>query len=498
MRSAKLYPGQYDLPADDLGPDDAPQSHTDASALKQQVAERLAAHRSRRNRQSGPTLLPLPTPTPAPTPARKSSIAAAVAERYAQTQSYREFLAAEAERAIQQAHLAAQQAHATAEVAARSAQAVAAAQQQLLEELEAWNQPPIEEVSRAVFDQLDPRTAQLDSRTTEPRAAIRTEAQAEEPRVAAFPAPEPSVAPEPFLASRPAINLTPAEFTVRLYEDIGVHQTQSGALHHNHMANPLPNPADPDESYALDEEIEFRQAPIFEEFSGPPVPIPANLIEFPRQLVAPRKARPRIAEGPLLDEAEAAAASVQLRIFEVEPTQISHEHLPEPEATAPVWSSILLDAPPVAQVFPEPHAEPVLLTPLEVAPLDLRLMAGLVDLSAVGLTFLSAVTAFALWTSALPSGLIAAITAAAAFTTLFVLYQMLFFTFDVATPGMRYARISLCTFDDENPTRSQMRHRTWAILISALPLGLGLLWAWFDGEGLGWHDRLTRMYQRHY
>ena len=477
MRSAKLQPEEFDLPADGL--------EADNSDLKQQVAARLAAHRSRRNRQTGPTLLPLPELPPAPKPVRKRSIAAAVAERYAQSQSYRDFLAAEAERAIQEAQTAAQEAHATAEVAARSAQAVAAAQQQLLAELEAWNPPPIEEVSRAVFDRLDPRTAPEFTNASAPEFALR----------AAEPAPEYPI------ASRPAV--APADLTVRLYQDIGVPQPSAAAFHHNHMANPLPNPADPEQSSALhseiealDEELEFRQAPVFEEASGPPVPIPANLIEFPRQLVAPRKARPRIAEGPLLEEAEAAASTVQLRIFEVEAAQISHEPVPEPQAAAPVWSSIRLDASPIAHVFAE--AAPALLPPLEVAPLDLRLMAGLVDLCAVGVTLLAAVTAFALLASSVPTGLPAAISATAAFAILFAIYHLLFFTFDVATPGMRYARIGLCTFDDENPTRAQMRRRTWAVLLSDLPLGLGFLWAWVDAEGLGWHDRLTRMYQRHY
>ena len=53
------------------------------------------------------------------------------------------------------------------------------------------------------------------------------------------------------------------------------------------------------EARLLDEEIAFRKSPVFEEPAGPPMPLPANLIEFPRQLVAPRKARPRYAEGPL-------------------------------------------------------------------------------------------------------------------------------------------------------------------------------------------------------
>jgi len=81
---------------------------------------------------------------------------------------------------------------------------------------------------------------------------------------------------------------------------------------------------------------------------------------------------------------------------------------------------------------------------------------------------------------------------------LYLLYQALFFSFSESTPGMRCARIALCTFDDENPTRRAMRRRILAVLLSACPLGLGLLWAAFDEDRLAWHDRLTRTYQRTY
>jgi uncharacterized RDD family membrane protein YckC len=80
----------------------------------------------------------------------------------------------------------------------------------------------------------------------------------------------------------------------------------------------------------------------------------------------------------------------------------------------------------------------------------------------------------------------------------YLLYQTLFFSFSEATPGMRCARIALCTFDDENPTRRAMRRRILAVLVSAFPLGLGLLWAALDEDRLSWHDRLTRTYQRAY
>jgi len=39
--------------------------------------------------------------------------------------------------------------------------------------------------------------------------------------------------------------------------------------------------------------------------------------------------------------------------------------------------------------------------------------------------------------------------------------RVLFLTFAEATPGMRYARIAFCTFNDDNPTRAAIRRRIW-------------------------------------
>ena len=162
----------------------------------------------------------------------------------------------------------------------------------------------------------------------------------------------------------------------------------------------------------------------------------------------------------------------------------------------PEWSSIHLDAAPVAP--PEVQEELQALLPLETASLNLRLMASAVDGCILGVTFLAAAAAFSYRATELPALPIAAVAAAATLLILFVLYHLLFFTFADATPGMRYARIGLCTFSDENPTRSQMRRRTWAILLSACPLGIGFFWALVDDDRLGWHDRISRMYQRSY
>ncbi len=229
----------------------------------------------------------------------------------------------------------------------------------------------------------------------------------------------------------------------------------------------------------------------------PSVPLPANLIEFPRQLVAARRARPRLAEGPLRDEADAAPEQAQLRIFEVEANSVSTT--PDQESILPEWHDIHLDASADAQAASERvDARSSTALPLYVAPVELRAMAAIVDGCCVVAALLLAVVVAAYASPVLPTGMFAAASAAGALGVFSVLYLVLFFTLDDATPGMRYARIGFCTFADENPTRASIRRRILALFLATLPLGLGLLWACMDEDGLGWHDRITRMYPRAY
>src|SRR6202034_2006323 len=147
------------------------------------------------------------------------------------------------------------------------------------------------------------------------------------------------------------------------------------------------------ERLALDDEIAFRQSPTFEDVSAP-IDIPANLIEFPRQLVASRKARPRLAEGPLREEADQAAEAAQLRIFEVEATQISTA--PVVESTIPEWSSILLAAQPVSALVEVPEAPFQPIFAPQTAPFSLRAMAAIVDGCIIGAALLAFTAAFAI------------------------------------------------------------------------------------------------------
>jgi len=118
----------------------------------------------------------------------------------------------------------------------------------------------------------------------------------------------------------------------------------------------------------------------------PTTPLPANLIEFPRQLVATRKARPRLAEGPLREEADAAPERAQLRIFEVEADQVSIE--PVVEGVLPEWSSIHLGAQSDFLSQEASEAQVSFAIPMQTAPIHLRLMGASVDGCCIVASFL--------------------------------------------------------------------------------------------------------------
>ena len=237
-----------------------------SAALRAQAVERLAAHRERRRQAAAAhTAATRPTPTaPVPArPARRTHVAASVAERFAKTPSYRAALAEEARRAIEQAA-------AEAEVALRNAEAVTAAQQQLLAELIQY-ETPVTFTAETAEVLTKREAAEVSAAVTSPAAA-------------------------------PGLRQEKPPLTVRLYEDAGL-----PAIGNHTHSHGNPNLSD-DEARLLDEEIAFRQFPVFDDYASlvaaakaamlePLTPLPANLLEFPRQLVAGKKARPRLAEG---------------------------------------------------------------------------------------------------------------------------------------------------------------------------------------------------------
>jgi hypothetical protein len=449
-----------------------------ASGLQRIASERLAAHRSRRVRHQPEAAAPEAAQRSVANEAARS-VQQAVARRYENTLSYHEFLAMEAERALQQAQ-------AEAEVAARNAKAVAEEQTKLLGELERWRQTESSPRDAAFAAVAAENRAELADALADIAQAATTMLRPAPPRIQLNSPPADSAASvEPSAA---------ASLTVKLYEELGAGLPGVEATRANVSAHALPE--EPGESVALDEEIAFRHAPQFDEFLLEPVAVPANVIEFPRQIVAPRKARPRRAEGPLLEECK---PEPQLRIFEVEAEQISPA--PAEQSSAPEWQSMLLDAQKAGEPATPLDAQLHFGQQPQTAALGLRLAATAVDVLCVGVGFAAFIAVVvklggpSLHRLPLP---LAGGCAAAALLFLGIVYQMLFFSFSDATPGMRYARIGLCTFGEAHPSRAAMRRRVGAMLLAACPLGLGLAWAWMDEDRLGWHDRMSRMYPRSY
>jgi len=526
-----------------------------AEELRMQVATRLAAHRRRRGGAPGADASgdgDQPAGANGRAEGRSARIAAAVAERYAHAPSYRAFLAAEAERALQQARAA-------AEIAALNAEAVAAAQRKLLESLSRQptgpNQQPDQQPDEQISGQAgrDDRAAAWGTDAGQPALELNLwpDLELEGPR-GTRPEAKAARAGRGLRERRGPVaglfeghDAAPAgngRITVRLYEDedSATHVPLPGEARgraRRASAAEIRDDRSDEESRALDEEIAFRQAPVFEEPAGPPVALPANLIQFPRQLVAPRKARPRYAEGPLRDDSESALADGQLRIFEVDPAQISTTPAAEAEeATTPAaqWTSIWLDGPgaateaeraaaaQAAAAEPDPTVMPMASSgpALEVAPMGRRVLAWAINAAVVlGGLLVFGVTLAAIWgrpiaqpasirqlatamqAMAARTGLApvqVALAGGVVWAFLLMAYEALFFCFAEATPGMRCARIAFCTFADGNPTRRAIRRRLLAMLVSACPMGLGFAWAMLDEDRLTWHDRLTGMYLRRY
>lgn len=230
-------------------------------------------------------------------------------------------------------------------------------------------------------------------------------------------------------------------------------------------------------------------------------PIHANLIEFPRELVATRKVRPRLAEGPY---ASASEPGGQLSIFEVDPGTISTLPAPaesptpvvEPSWTGPEWSAIQLDEQPAEELQEEPELPVAAAPAVELASFSRRLMAVVVDGSLIAGSFLAAAVTAASYAKGLPAPRVAELLAAVALVVVAALYKLLFYTLAAATPGMRYAGLTLAAFTGQSATRAQRCHRLGALLLSLLPVGLGMVWSLFDDQHLCWHDRLSRTYLR--
>ncbi len=453
---------------------------------KQEVNRRVAAHLKSKTPSSGEPAAP--TEIRHPRGSRAAQAAARVAARYANVPSYNEMLTHEARAAVR-----------AAEAASKAAQQAQAAFQYVLDGLEAatsaepdWQPEPVSErrASPAVVapaQKLPERPAIQQETGVAPIWELETDAQLDQ--TASCQAPTRS--------NRPAITEAERGTEARLGE--------------------------------ADESVQ---------------PIYANLIEFPREMIATRRVRPRRAEGPLA-ETESAP---QLSIFEVDPAAISTQPAPATmEAPAPPewmrteWSDMTLQPLPpsmnfealapstnfealpssmslqaqpssmgftaqlpaldraaqqqvVDELLEEPEPRPA--RAIEPAPMSRRLLAAFVDCTLIAGALVAAAMLAAFNLSELPGLRAVAFCAGLALLAIGVAYHTCFMTLARATPGMRYAGIELNTFSGYTTSCGQRCGRLLALVLSVLPVGLGVVWALFDDGHLTWHDRLSKTYLR--
>lgn len=454
-----------------------------APSWKEEVNRRIAAHKSQKNSSSNQAQVINHTSLTG-TASRSAEAAARVAARYAKAPSYSEMLAEEARGAVRAAEAASR--------AAIEAQAVAVA---MLASLE------------AASNREQRRTPEVVHREARVEIPERVHDQArEQDREQFWEASTESAGPAASEIHQ-VDSLQSQPFGIRWDEDLPVRQIEPAETRALRGRDAFERRQENwRETHAFAAEALGREALDPESIHAvEPAPVAhANLIEFPRELVATRKVRPRLAEG----RSAIGPPAGQLSIFEVDPASISTE--PEPLVAVseampqtwqePEWSGIELDAEPAveraAQAAAVQAAAAQAAPALELAPFGLRAMAAVVDGALITGAFLVGAVMVSGHVKSLPTMKEVELASALALTVIAMIYHLLFFTLSAGTPGMKYARISLCTFDDQEPTRAQMRNRLVAMLLSVLPLGLGVLWAIFDEEHLSWHDRLSRTYQR--
>jgi uncharacterized RDD family membrane protein YckC len=197
-----------------------------------------------------------------------------------------------------------------------------------------------------------------------------------------------------------------------------------------------------------------------------------KVIAFPRQLSVASEMTYRLAD-PVMAEVP--------RILDV----------PEELESTPFLDGLQLDLPNAANfAADQEHVE----LPFRAVAISRRALAGTVDFGVVGLgaTIFAAVAYKTLANPPITKQLILGI--AAAIPLLWGVYQYLFTVYAGKTLGMLAARIQLRTFKGKMPTMRQRRNRVLGFYLSALSLGMGLMWAFVDVDALCWHDRLSHTY----
>jgi uncharacterized RDD family membrane protein YckC len=448
-------------------------------AWKQEVNQRLAAHKIRKGTVGATNHNPQ---APKPDSSRAAEAAARVAARYAKAPSYTQMQAEEAPVAVRAAETAMQVAVESPTVA-----------ESALAELHAASaEQPMRGLAVVEGIIMRPAQVEVEERAPEPEVRRVEDSVANGSKASGAetgPAASATVAPPEANSVITHNGSNGTSFNLRWEPDLPARALR--------MSAPV------QEGFEPAAEDWWTPARVSATLHSEPNQVDgeqsqANLIEFPREVVATRKMRPRLAETVA---GLAAEGEAQLSIFEVDPgtisTQPMAETLPGTSTAAwsgPVWSGMELDAHPAREEIQRTEASskkgPFL------APLGLRLMAIAVDAALVLATFFAAAMWIETKMANLPGPKAAELLVVAGLVLAGFAYHALFFTLFGTTPGIHYAGIGLCTFGNGVPTRRQLLRRLYAMAVSLLPVGLGMVWSVFDEDHMSWHDRLSETYLR--
>jgi RDD family len=227
------------------------------------------------------------------------------------------------------------------------------------------------------------------------------------------------------------------------------------------------------EQQDLSSEMVDRKPPVAE-----PAPLArrlrnSNLIEFPRLPFMPPP--PDELAEPVMDKP---------RILDV-PEEIVQEMAEERTPLADIALESQAE---------EPPRQPDFDVPLQVAALPLRFVAAMVDAVLVLIAAGIFIMIVQLISPGLPRNRMTLATAVFAPSILWAIYQYVFLVYGAATPGMRVTHLEVRGFTADRASCGRRRLRALAMLLSCMPLGLGIAWAFADEDMLCWHDRITRTY----
>ena len=142
-----------------------------------------------------------------------------------------------------------------------------------------------------------------------------------------------------------------------------------------------------------------------------------------------------------------------------------------------------------AAVRVTPHTTIVCNAP--VAPIGMRIHACAIDGLIMAGGWAAALTPVWYFVGPLPFDQYTAVLLAVLFAVVSLSYRLIWIVSKQDSIGMELARIRLVDFDGNRPRTGARYHRLIGSLISMLPIGLGLLWAFVDEDGLMWQDHIS-------